>query len=104
MNNTFGATITQPNQGVALQSYFVSLNKSSPSEHRNRDISTITSLAVQLMLVDSDQHFVLVVANDPIAEQMRKLPTVKTVGAVNIDFDRFRSIVNGDYSRQQKEP
>lgn len=103
MENSFGAKITQPMLHHAWQSYYVSLNKVAEPELRSKDIDSVNSLAEQLMMVDPNGNFLFVVANEHQVTQMRELPTVKTIGAVNIDMERFQKLVSGDLFNKNME-
>ena len=63
---------------------------------RNKTVMAVEQLCEQLMMVDSGARFLFVVANDSQAERIRKLTSVKAIGAVNIDMKRFQALVSGE--------
>jgi len=101
MKNSFGAKITRPGRNTDLQSYFISLKSNSSPERLKLDLIKIKNLPVQIMMVDPNLKFILLVTTEPIVEQIRTFSTTNTAGAVNIDFDRFRSMVDGSVIKQK---
>lgn len=95
MNNPFGAKITQSVDN-SLQPFLVVLDKTQSLESRKRDITLTSSHCQQIFYIDQELKFLMAISNQAQADQIKKLMTVSSVGGVNIDFERFQQIINGN--------
>lgn len=95
MNNPFGAKITQSVDN-SLQPFLVVFDITQSLESRKRDITLTTPYCQQIFYIDQEFKFLMAISNQAQANHIKKLTTVSSVGGVNIDFERFQQIINGN--------
>jgi len=95
MKNPFGAKISQTVDS-SLQQFLVVFDKSKSLDSRRHDVRLSTQHCEQVFFIDQKAHFLMAIANQTQADQVKKLATVSTVGGINIDFERFQKIITGN--------
>jgi len=96
MKNPFGAKITRPTADTQIQPFLVVFNKSISLALRTADIDTSKRYSQQVFYIDQDMSYMLTIANQQQADQIKKLQSVSSVGGINIDFERFQQILVGN--------
>lgn len=96
MKNSFGARITQQSNDSALQPFMMVFDKTISLESRNNDMALTTKIAEQVFFIDPNLNYSLMIANQSQAKRIEKLPSIASIGGVNIDFERFQKIMSGN--------
>lgn len=95
MKNPFGAKITQ-SQDSSLQPFLVVFDQAHPLTSIQNDIHRANQFCEQIFYIDQKGKFMMAISNQARADKIKKLHTVKTVGGINIDFERFQQIITGN--------
>ena len=96
MQNPFGAKISQQTNDSALQPFMMVFDKTISLESRNADMALTNKIAEQVFFIDPNLNYSLMIANQSQAKRIEKLPSISSIGGVNIDFERFQQIMSGN--------